>query len=206
MKRKTIVYVWSYRKVPGLGQKRNAGLTYSILAAISLKIFLGTYTVIPLFFPCFRSTMEVILLNAVEYHLWFPLDVRHCFKMSSLQFHFQFGKQIQLLLPIMILEIKVGSLLAFSRSSWHMFTCCCFWSFVKSWGTNFAAMWRMFNFLLRSPSKLHNWSQRSLQAYELFSSGLRGWVLEFFQHFLLFCWCLVALNIRHLKLTLDRPW
>jgi hypothetical protein len=22
----------------------------------------------------------------------------------------------------------------------------------------------------------------------------------------LFCWCLVALNVRHLKLTLDRPW
>jgi hypothetical protein len=38
-----------YWKVPGLGQKINAGLTYSILAAISFKIvFLGTYTVIPL--------------------------------------------------------------------------------------------------------------------------------------------------------------
>jgi hypothetical protein len=35
-------------KTPGLGQKRNAGLTYSILAAISFKIIsLGTYTVIP---------------------------------------------------------------------------------------------------------------------------------------------------------------
>jgi hypothetical protein len=29
-----------YRKVPGLGRKRNAGLTYSILAAISFKISL----------------------------------------------------------------------------------------------------------------------------------------------------------------------
>jgi hypothetical protein len=28
--------------------------------------------------------------------LWFPLDVRHCSKMSSLQFHFQFGKQIEI--------------------------------------------------------------------------------------------------------------
>jgi hypothetical protein len=31
-------YMTGYRKVPGLGQKRNAGLTYSILAAISFKI------------------------------------------------------------------------------------------------------------------------------------------------------------------------
>jgi hypothetical protein len=45
-----------YRKVPRLGQKRNAGLTYSVLAAISF----GTYTAIPSFFPRFKSTMEVI--------------------------------------------------------------------------------------------------------------------------------------------------
>jgi hypothetical protein len=33
-----------YRKVPELGQKRNVGLTYSILAAISFKIVsLGTH-------------------------------------------------------------------------------------------------------------------------------------------------------------------
>jgi hypothetical protein len=38
----------SYRKIPRLGQKRNAGLTYSILAAISFKIApLGMYTAIP---------------------------------------------------------------------------------------------------------------------------------------------------------------
>jgi hypothetical protein len=36
--------------------------------------------------------MEVIFFNGVYYCLWFPLDVRHCFKMSSLKFHFQFGK------------------------------------------------------------------------------------------------------------------
>jgi hypothetical protein len=30
---------------------------------------LGTYTAIPSFFPCFKSTMEVIFLNAVENHL-----------------------------------------------------------------------------------------------------------------------------------------
>jgi hypothetical protein len=28
--------------------------------------------------------------------LRFPVDVRHCFRMSSLQFHFQFGKQSQM--------------------------------------------------------------------------------------------------------------
>jgi hypothetical protein len=37
-----------YWKVPGPDQKRNAGLTYSILAAFSFKIVpLGMYTVIP---------------------------------------------------------------------------------------------------------------------------------------------------------------
>jgi hypothetical protein len=57
------------RKVPGLGQKINAGLTYYILAAISFKIVsLGTYTAIPSFFPHFSSTVEVIFLSAVEYH------------------------------------------------------------------------------------------------------------------------------------------
>jgi hypothetical protein len=82
----------SYRKVPRLSQKRNDGLTYSILVANSFKIVsLGTYKAIPLFFPCFKSTMDVIFLNAVKYRLRFPLDVRHCFKASSLQFHFQFG-------------------------------------------------------------------------------------------------------------------
>jgi hypothetical protein len=28
---------------------------------------------------------------------------------------------------------------------------------------------------------------------------------NFFQHFLSFCWCLVALNVRHHQLTLNRP-
>jgi hypothetical protein len=37
--------------------------------------------------------VEVTFLNAVEYCLRFPLDGTHGFKMSSLQFHFQFGKQ-----------------------------------------------------------------------------------------------------------------
>jgi hypothetical protein len=57
---------------------------------------LGAYTVIPSFFPCFKSTVEVIFLNAVEYHLQIPLDVRHCFKTSSLQFLFQFGNKAKL--------------------------------------------------------------------------------------------------------------
>jgi hypothetical protein len=61
-----------YQKVPGLGQKRNAGLTYSMLAAISFKmVSLGMYTVILTFFPRFKSTMEVIFLNAVKYRLLF---------------------------------------------------------------------------------------------------------------------------------------
>jgi hypothetical protein len=53
-----------YRKVPGLGQKRNDRLTYSILTAISSKIVsLGTYTAIPSFLPCFKNTVQVISLN-----------------------------------------------------------------------------------------------------------------------------------------------
>jgi hypothetical protein len=38
---------------------------------------------------------------------------------------------------------KVGSSLAFYHSSRQMFTHLCFWSFVKSQGTNFAAVQRM---------------------------------------------------------------
>jgi hypothetical protein len=47
------------------------------------------------FLPRFRSTVEVISLNAVECRVRFSLDVRHCFKTSSLQFHFQFGEKKQ---------------------------------------------------------------------------------------------------------------
>jgi hypothetical protein len=84
-----------YRKVPGLGQKW--WLTLLNFCAISLKIVsLGTYTAIQWFSPRFRSTVEVIFLNAVEYHLRFPLDVWHCFKTSSLYFHFQSGKQSEI--------------------------------------------------------------------------------------------------------------
>jgi hypothetical protein len=87
-----------YRKVPGLGQKRNAGLTYSILAVTSFKIVsLGMYAAISSFFQHFKSPVEVILLNAVEYRLKFNSDVRHCFKTSSLQFHFQFWKQSEII-------------------------------------------------------------------------------------------------------------
>jgi hypothetical protein len=57
---------------------------------------LGTYTAAPSFFPRFKSIVTVIVLNAVEYRLRFPLDVRHCFKTSSLQFHFQCGKQSEI--------------------------------------------------------------------------------------------------------------
>jgi hypothetical protein len=58
------------------------------------------------------------------------------------------------------------------------------------------------NFLLRSPGKLHNWSQRCLRTRGWFGDGLRRWVL----HILSFCLCLVVMNLRHLQLTLDRPW
>jgi hypothetical protein len=94
----TYIYIYEvYRKVPRLGQKRNVGLTYSILATMSFKIVsLGKYTAIPLFSPCFKSIGEVIFLNAVEYHLQFPVDVNHCFKALSLQFHFQYRKRSEI--------------------------------------------------------------------------------------------------------------
>jgi hypothetical protein len=56
-------------EVPRLGQKRNALLTHAILATIFKIVSLGMYTAISSFFPCFRRTIEVILLNAVEYRL-----------------------------------------------------------------------------------------------------------------------------------------
>jgi hypothetical protein len=62
------------------------------------------------------------------------------------------------------------------------------------------------NILLRSPGKVHNWSQRGLWTHGLFCDSLHWWVLEFFQHFLSFCWCLVNLNICHFQLTFDWPW
>jgi hypothetical protein len=66
-------------------------------------------------------------------------------------------------------------------------------------------MWHMFKFSVQD--LLANfWSKRCLRAHGLFGDGLRRWVLKFFQHFLSFCWCLVALNVRHLQLTVDRPW
>jgi hypothetical protein len=40
---------------------------------------LGTYTAIPSFFPHFKSTVEVIFLNAVEYRLRFHLHVKTLF-------------------------------------------------------------------------------------------------------------------------------
>jgi hypothetical protein len=44
-----------------------------------------------------------------------------------------------------------------------------------------------------------------LCAHGLFGEGLHGWVLESFQHFLSFCWCLVTLYIWHIQLTLNWP-
>jgi hypothetical protein len=59
---------------------------------MSFKIApLGMYVVIPSFFPSFKSTVDVIFFNGVEFRSQFPSDVRHCFKTPSLQFHFQFG-------------------------------------------------------------------------------------------------------------------
>jgi hypothetical protein len=68
----------------------------------------------------------------------------------------------------MILEIKVGSSLAYSYSSRHLFTCCCFWSFLKNQVHTSQPCGTCSNILLTSPGKLCNWSQQCLQAHGLF--------------------------------------
>jgi hypothetical protein len=111
--------------------------------------------------------MEAIFLNAAEYCSQFPLDVRHCFKMSSIQFYFQFGKQsdprdeswvLISLLSWLKTHIYVPLLLVMSRAreqtSWQCSTC--------------------LHFLLTSPGNLHNCSQRCLRAHRSLSSGLCG--------------------------------
>jgi hypothetical protein len=85
-----------YWKVPGLGQRRNAGLTYSILAAVSFIIVsFGIYTVISSFFSMLQNTIEVILLNSVEYRLRFPLDVRHVSKRHPFSFILNLGNKVK---------------------------------------------------------------------------------------------------------------
>jgi hypothetical protein len=86
-----------YRSVPGLGQKKKCWLNLLKFSAMYFKIvFLRTYTETPSFISSFKSTVKAIFLNAVEYRLRFPLDFRHCFKTSSIQFHFQFRKQSEI--------------------------------------------------------------------------------------------------------------
>jgi hypothetical protein len=67
--------------------------TYILNFVCFQVVSLGMYTAISSFFPCSKSTVEVIFLNAIEYRLQFPSDIRYCFKTLSLQFHFQCGKQ-----------------------------------------------------------------------------------------------------------------
>jgi hypothetical protein len=61
-----------YGKVLGLVQLNLLNFGCHLLQIISL----GTYTAIPSFFPCFNIAVEVIFLNATDYRLQFPLDVR----------------------------------------------------------------------------------------------------------------------------------
>jgi hypothetical protein len=52
-----------YQKVSGLGKKINAGLTYSILAAISFEIVsLGMYTAFPSFFHASKAPWKSLFL------------------------------------------------------------------------------------------------------------------------------------------------
>jgi hypothetical protein len=82
-----------YQKVPGLGQKRNAGLIYTILAAISFKSFLGNIYNDPIVFSTLQKapwkSLSLMLSGTTCDSLWMS---RRCFK-TSLHLHFQFGKQ-----------------------------------------------------------------------------------------------------------------
>jgi hypothetical protein len=83
-----------YRKVPGLGQKRNTGLTYSILAAIYFKIvYLGKYTANPSLFSRFKSIVEDVFLHAVECRsLWMSDTVS---KRRPFSFIFNLGNKAE---------------------------------------------------------------------------------------------------------------
>jgi hypothetical protein len=58
-----------YRVLSGSSSDRSKK-TYSVLAAISFKtVSLGTHTMIPSFYPRFKSTIEAIFFNVVEHCL-----------------------------------------------------------------------------------------------------------------------------------------
>jgi hypothetical protein len=82
-------YISTHNLIQGLLEssrtmsKKKCWLNF-ILTAVSFKIN------DPIIFPPFKSTVDVIFLDAVKYRLRFPLDVRQCFRTSSPQFNFQF--------------------------------------------------------------------------------------------------------------------
>jgi hypothetical protein len=88
-----------FQKVPRLGQNRNVGLTYSILAAIFLQ----------------NSLLWNIFSNPIIFFL--------CLYLLC-------GKQSEIIV----------CLLAFSLSSRHTFTHCCFVHLSRNEGTNFLVM------------------------------------------------------------------
>jgi hypothetical protein len=68
------------------------------IGGIMTIITSSKYSPLPLLFfqwniaaSCPKMVDHAIFVNDVEYCSRFPLHIRHCFKMSSLQFHFQFG-------------------------------------------------------------------------------------------------------------------
>jgi hypothetical protein len=84
-----------YRKVPGLDQKRNADLNDSILAAVPSKLSPLERIQRSHRFSTLQKHRGSLFLIAVECRLRFHLDASHCFKPSSLHFHFQFGKEVK---------------------------------------------------------------------------------------------------------------
>jgi hypothetical protein len=139
------------RKVPGLGQKRNAGLTYSVLAAISFKVVtLGTYTAILWFF----STLQK------QRGSHFP-------KCCRIPHTIPFGCQI--------LFENVGRMgndnhVVVSHYSQTGFQGCVGGRVIVMKEQCGACS----NLLLRSLGKVYNRSQRCLRAHGLFGDGLRG--------------------------------
>jgi hypothetical protein len=122
--------------------------------------------------------MEVIFLHAVEYHLRFPSDVRHCFKASSLQFHFNLGNKMKSQGG----EVqRVGRMGKDNHVVSHRL--CGFQGCVDGRVVMTEQCCACSNSLLRSPGKLHNRSQQCLWAHGLSGDSLREWVINFFNIF-----------------------
>jgi hypothetical protein len=85
-----------YQKVPGLGQKINAGLIYTILAAISFKSYLGNIYNDPIVFSTLQKapwkSLSLMLSGTTCDSLWMPDVVS---KRRPFTFIFNLGNKVK---------------------------------------------------------------------------------------------------------------